>query len=276
LATPFESCVKPRQITVFCPISKIYFLRAGVFASSSRFAHFFLEIGMRVRFGECLLDAETHELLRQDQPVHLAPKAFQVLELLLETRPRVVSKSEIHEKVWPGTFVSEATLASAISDIRAAIGGGKRDARFIRTVHGVGYSFCGDATDVARSAAVVGAPCRLIWEDREIPLAVGENVLGRGEDVALRINDNSISRHHARITVGESSATLEDLGSKNGTFVHGCQIARSHCLSDGEEIRLGKVTLLFRTLSTNGSTSTLHRPQPESHARRPGQNRTAS
>jgi hypothetical protein len=61
---------------------------------------------MRIRFGECVLDSETRELLLRGSAVHLSPKGFQFLELLLESRPRALSKSEIHEKLWPGTFVS--------------------------------------------------------------------------------------------------------------------------------------------------------------------------
>jgi DNA-binding winged helix-turn-helix (wHTH) protein len=61
---------------------------------------------MRVRFGDCVLDTDTRELFRRDKPVHLPPKAFRVLELLVENRPRAVTKDEIHDKIWPGTYVS--------------------------------------------------------------------------------------------------------------------------------------------------------------------------
>jgi DNA-binding winged helix-turn-helix (wHTH) protein len=85
---------------------------------------------VRVAFGDCTLDSETRELFRNERPAHLSPKAFRLLELLLEGRPRALSKAEIHQKIWPEAFVSEATLASLIAEIREAIGDGK-DARFI-------------------------------------------------------------------------------------------------------------------------------------------------
>ena len=91
---------------MFCAIPTICFFGTGVLAVAWRFPHFFLEIRMRVRFGDCVLDTDTRELFRRDKPVHLPPKAFRVLELLVENRPRAVTKDEIHDKIWPGTYVS--------------------------------------------------------------------------------------------------------------------------------------------------------------------------
>jgi len=96
---------------------------------------------VRVQFGDCTLDSDTRELFRGAEPVHLSPKAFRLLELLLEARPRALAKAEIHEKIWPDAVVSEATLASLIAEIREAIGDAGKDGRFIRTIHGFGYAF---------------------------------------------------------------------------------------------------------------------------------------
>ena len=60
---------------------------------------------MRVRFGECVLDSDTRQLSVLGETVHLSPKAFQFLELLLESRPKALSRTQIHERLWPGTFV---------------------------------------------------------------------------------------------------------------------------------------------------------------------------
>ncbi len=214
---------------------------------------------MRVRFGDCVLDTDTRELFRNDEPVHLPPKAFRVLELLVENRPRAVAKGEIHDKIWPGTYVSEATLASAISDIRAAIGEGGQDFRFIRTVHGHGYAFSGEATNLTVTPLVVGTPYRLVHAEAEIPLSMGENLLGRDSGVQIRINDASVSRQHARITVGESSATIQDLGSKNGTFLRESRLDSPRLLADGDEIRVGDVLITFRFTGGDQSTRTAGR-----------------
>jgi DNA-binding winged helix-turn-helix (wHTH) protein len=214
---------------------------------------------MRVRFGECVLDSDSRELFHREKLVHVLPKAFQLLELLLAKRPRALSKQEIHDVVWPGTFVSEATLARAISDIRAAIGEEGREAGSIRTVHGFGYAFSAAAIDATVTAAPAGPSCYLIWEDRVITLATGNNLLGRAEDAGVRINDPSVSRHHARIVLHDR-ATLEDLGSKNGTFVRDSRITQPTRLMNGDAIRLGEIDLTVRLVSADDTTKTVEHP----------------
>jgi len=211
---------------------------------------------MRVRFGDCVLDTDTRELFRKEKAVHLPPTAFRLLELLVESRPKVLSKDQIHEKVWPGTFISEATLASAISDIRIAIGDTGKKPRFIRTVHGYGYAFKGEAAE-GTAPAIVGTGCTVLWRDCEIPLRSGETLIGRGPRVGIVVQDDSVSRQHARILVGDGSARLEDLGSKNGTFVNTARVTQARPLIDGDEIRLGDVTMTFRRVSEETSTRTV-------------------
>ena len=212
---------------------------------------------MRASFGDCTFDGETRELFRLGQPIHLSPKAFRLLELLLESRPRALSKAEIHEKIWPDAFVSEATLASLVAEIREAIGEGGKDARLLRTVHGFGYSFAGTATEIPRAGATPApSPWRLIWDERVIPLPEGETVLGRDPEVGVRIPTESVSRRHARIVVARGAATLEDLGSKNGTWLSGERIAGPRPLAHDDQIRLGRIELRIRTVSEEHSTAT--------------------
>jgi hypothetical protein len=218
---------------------------------------------VRVAFGDCTVDAETREIFRKEKPVHLSPKAFRLLELLLAGRPRAFSKAEIHQKIWPEAFVSEATLASLIAEIREAIGEDGKDARCIRTVHGFGYSFAGLASDAPRLPPPGAESCwRLIWDDREIRLREGETIIGRDHLAAIRIPSESISRRHACIAVAESAATLEDLGSKNGTWLRGEKIREPKPLEDGDSIRLGSVTFTLRVVSGDGSTATQIEPSP--------------
>jgi len=211
---------------------------------------------MRVQFGDCVLDTDTRELFRKEQAVHLPPTAFRLLEVLVESRPKALSKDQIHEKVWPGTFISEATLASAISDIRGAIGDTGKKPRFIRTVHGYGYAFSGEAEGFT-PPAFVGTGCTVLWRDCEIPLQPGETLIGRGPRVGIVVQDDSVSRQHARILVGNGFVRLEDLGSKNGTFVNAARVTQARPLIDGDEIRLGDVTMTFRRLSEETSTRTV-------------------
>src|ERR1700730_14774281 len=100
---------------------------------------------MRVRFGECLLDTDSRQLFRGKEEVHLSPKAFELLMLLVTGRPRALSKRELHEAIWPATFVTDDSLARLITEIRATIGDDAREARFVRTVYGFGYAFTDSA-----------------------------------------------------------------------------------------------------------------------------------
>ena len=213
---------------------------------------------MRLAFGDCTLDSETRELFRNERPAHLSPKAFRLLELLLEGRPRAFSKAEIHETIWPDAIVSEATLASLIAEIREAIGEGAKDARYIRTVHGFGYSFAGEASDVPRERRGSSEPSSwtLIWDDRVIPVPEGETILGRDPLAGIRIASESVSRRHARIVIARGTATIEDLHSKNGTYLRGARISAPRTLQDGDSLRIGSITLTLRAVSEDKSTMT--------------------
>ena len=135
-----------------------------------------------VHFGEFALDRDGRRLLRGEQALHLGPKAFDLLELLLADRPRVVTKQRIRDRLWPATFVSESTFLTVVTDLRTVLGDDPKRPRFVRTVHGRGYAFCGEAREVAPTAEPPAAPprqLRLVLEDREIQLRQGENLLGR-------------------------------------------------------------------------------------------------
>jgi DNA-binding winged helix-turn-helix (wHTH) protein len=217
------------------------------------------EAAMRVRFGECLLDSETRELHVRGEPVHLQPKAFQFLELLLQNRPKALSKDAIHEKLWPGTFVSDGTLTSLLAEVRDAVLDDARRSRFIRTVHRFGYAFCGEVQLVRDQASPVAgqrSACWLVRGRRRYALATGESILGRDPGAAVSIDDRSVSRRHARIVVEDEGATLEDLGSKNGTFIGEQKVGSPTPLSDGDRIRIGSVALTLRIFPVPDSTET--------------------
>lgn len=211
---------------------------------------------MRVRFGRCLFDGDARELRRDGVPQPLSPKAFQFLELLLQERPRAMAKQEIHERLWPDSFVSDSSLARLAAEVRSALGDDAKAPRLLRTVHRFGYAFSGDV--IAEGAAPGDAPaqCRLVWAERHIPLASGENLLGRASDARVVIDLARVSRHHARIVVESAKAVLEDLGSKNGTFLRGQPLLAAMELADGDEICIGPAVLVFRTSVGNSTTET--------------------
>src|SRR5258705_9711151 len=96
---------------------------------------------MHIRCGECTFDAVRRQVRRGDEPVHLSPRAFDLLALLIARRPRALSKDELLTALWPQTFVTEANLAGLIAEIRRELGEDAREPRFLRTVHGFGYAF---------------------------------------------------------------------------------------------------------------------------------------
>ena len=214
----------------------------------------FVGLAGQLSFGGFTLDVESRQLHRgtDAQAVHLSPKGFELLRILIEARPRAIAKRELHERLWPDTFVSEATLSSLVAEVREALGERGRQAQFIRTLHGYGYSF---AADAAPSASGVGAISNwVVCAGREIALADGEHILGRDADAKVELRSPAVSRHHARIVISGTSATLEDLGSKNGTTVRGQAVTAPVQLADGDEIRIGSFVLSYRTVSAKGST----------------------
>ena len=218
---------------------------------------------VRVVFGDFELDAAQRLLLRHGSETPLSPKAFRLLELLLDRRPEAISKEELVEHLWEGTFVSDASLHNLVAEIRAALDDDPRTARFIRTVSRHGYAFHGEArlspaADIAPSSGTPSGP-RLVWRRREWPLSEGSNVIGRDRDCAVSIDSRTVSRHHAKIVVTSGATTIEDLDSKNGTSVEGQKVTRPVALEDGARVRIGSVTMTFRTLDSQLSTLTERR-----------------
>lgn len=214
---------------------------------------------MRVRFGDCVLDSETRQLFVGGKEVHLQPKAFQFLELLVENRPKALSKGDIHDKLWPGTFVSDGTLTSLLAEIRDAVGDDARNSRFVRTVHRFGYAFCGQAQETSKRPSEGSRMRSVFWlirGRRRFALPAGETIIGRDPGAAVFLDDASISRRHARIVVSDDGATLEDLGSKNGTHVGDRKIEAPVPLADGDAIRVGSVSLTLRIYPMPDSTLT--------------------
>jgi DNA-binding winged helix-turn-helix (wHTH) protein len=221
----------------------------------------------RLRFGDCVFDGSTREIFRGEQPAAISPKAFALLELLLDARPAAVSKADIHEKLWPGIHVSEANLPNLIVELRAALGDDARHPQIIRTVSRFGYAFSAEARpDRRRSEAEEGASpffYRLVWGRREIALDAGENLIGREREAVVWIDDESVSRRHARILIGSDGVTIEDLGSKNGTTVGDRKIEGPTRLTEKDLVKIGPATLRLRILKRTGSTLSSMKERPE-------------
>ena len=217
---------------------------------------------MRIRFGPFTLDLDTRQLTHGSREIHLSPKAFELLRTLVLKRPKVLSKAVLQQGLWPETFVAEANLSNLVAEIREALGDRARAPLFIRTAHGFGYAFCGDATTLpdSREAALDRPSCWLEWNRRRFPLSVGEHVIGRDPDVAIRLDGSTVSRRHARIVVTAEGAVLEDFGSKNGTFRGGEPVSAPVQLADGDAIHIGSLLVTFHVRALLMSTDTQARP----------------
>jgi DNA-binding winged helix-turn-helix (wHTH) protein len=221
---------------------------------------------MKVRFRSFVFDSGARELLRDagrpqgsPQPVHLSPKAFDILQILVERRPNVVTKETLMAEVWPDKIVEEANLAIAVGEIRKALGDDSKSPEIIVTVPRRGYRFAAEAIEVdLRSGVRHDAYLRwwLTWNDKTLPLREGENLVGRHPASAVWINATSVSRTHARIVVADGAAVIEDCGSRNGTLVGGTRITGPRPLVDGDVVVLGSETAVFRQWSDDDAVGT--------------------
>lgn len=225
---------------------------------------------MRLRFDSFTLDTDTRQLFSGDREVHLSPKAFDLLAILLDNRPVVVNKEVLRERLWGKTNVVDANLNNLASEIRAALGDDSQHPRFLRTAHRVGYAFCGTIIDASteqrRTTTLARAPrFWLIWNERTLVLGEGSTILGRDPECPVWIDVPGVSRRHARIQLVESgsgtSAVIEDLGSTNGTFVDDVPVVGVQPLLDGQRIHFGPLEARFRLMPSGVPTVKATRPK---------------
>ena len=203
----------------------------------------------KILIGAFAFDAARRQLVGASGAVELPSKEFELLSLLVSKRPDAVSKEEIQNALWPRTSVTEASLTSLVRELRAKLGQAGRKSP-IRTLHGFGYALAAED-----GPAGGGATPRLVRGAKEVAVSSPELVLGREPGLPGTIESDSVSRRHARLTWDGQDAILEDLGSKNGTFVGGVRISAPVVLKDGDEVRLGLATFVFRAAPTGASTT---------------------
>jgi DNA-binding winged helix-turn-helix (wHTH) protein len=212
---------------------------------------------MAYRFGPFLYDPVSRGLLREGVETPLTHKGRELLLLFLHHPGRMLTHQEISERVWPDVAITDDAVRFQVVELRKAFGSDGKD--FIRTVRREGYRWEAPVRAEARSAVAPSVQeadggrrtprYRLVLESREVQLLEGENVIGRDPDAVLWIDHASVSRRHARIVVAGVETTIEDLGSKNGTFLRGKKLHGPAPIADGDKIRVGPETMVFRELS---------------------------
>jgi len=209
---------------------------------------------VRFQFSNFIVDDETRQLLRDGVDVHLSPKALDLLVLLVGERPRALTKADLHKRIWPKTFVSDASLAMLIAEIRSALGETAREPRFLRTVHRHGYAFQESARELSATADA-STSYWLVLESSQVALLPGDNIVGRDPQARVWIDAPSVSRRHARLHVNGNGVTLEDLGSKNGTHAGDARVTSATRLHNGDAMRFGSVGATLRAWSPDPTKS---------------------
>ena len=222
---------------------------------------------MRLQFDDLTFDDDTRQLWVRGEEIRLSPKAFDLLALLVARRPNAVSKTDIRGQLWPRTFVSDSSLPSLVSEIRDAIGDSRRKPGLVRTVHRFGYAFQAESAPMPHqaAAAISGPNAWLLGRTAEVALLPGENVLGREGDGIILMKSSTVSRRHARIVINAKGALIEDLKSKNGTFVNDRRVSGPTPVAEGDQVRIGSLLFTFRRSQGSQSTETQSRTGKRLH-----------
>ena len=207
-----------------------------------------------VCFDGFVLDRARRLLTREGDVLHLTPKAFDLLALLVDQAPRVVPKRELHERLWKETFVSDATLVSVVKELRRVLDDRSPDRPIIRTAHRVGYAFCRSVEGPNPSRP--GLAHWVIVDQRRITLQAGANVIGRDPTSIVCLDSAAVSRRHACIIIDSGGVRLQDLGSKNGTKIGDRPVVGESSLRDGDAIEIGPSRLVYRTSAAGATTET--------------------
>ena len=209
-----------------------------------------------VRFGEFEFDPAAGDLRRLGRRIPIQEQPLKLLEMLVARAGQLVTRQELCHCLWPEAFVDfDNGLNNAVSRLRTALGDSAATPQFVETMGRRGYRFIG-TIQLGREAAGP-SPVRawLIGSGERVALKAGENVLGRRAPDVVELPSPTVSRRHARITVGEETL-IEDPGSKNGTFVEERRVSRPVRLTDGAQVRIGSLTLRFTVVSNSDETRT--------------------
>lgn len=222
----------------------------------------------RIQFAEFELDLAAYILRSGGERVRLEKMPMEVLILLVRASGALVERGEIQAALWGSdVFVEhDAAINTAVRKIRQALGDDAERPRFVETVVGKGYRFVACLESLRSHEPPNAIASVRLAERRTFPsyslsrgvdefiLEAGVTVLGRDPSAGIYVEHPSVSRHHARIAIDGGEAVLEDLQSRNGTFLDGRQIDAPMVIHHGAVIALGAITLTFCVLSAPAST----------------------
>jgi len=235
--------------------------------------------GRVARFGAFDLDARTGELRKRGVRVRLQEQPFQLLAALVEHAGDLVTRDELRRRLWPlsTTIAFDQAVNNAVAKIRIALSDSAESPRFVETLARRGYRFIEDvewvgdpgdapAPQPAAAPAARAAIVRLTTDDRTVVLTEGCHIVGRDPDASVWIDSAVVSRHHARLVVQRDGITIEDLDSRNGTFVNGARIVAVSALAHGDQIRIATHALVVHVSigkTANGTADIVPQPAGE-------------
>lgn len=210
------------------------------------------------QLGRWRVDPSACELRDGETTIRLRPKVMELLAAFARNPGEVLSKHCLLDMVWADVTVGDASLTVAVGELRDALGDNSEKPEFIETIPRRGYRLIAPVSypAVSRNQAEVSR-FWLTGAGVELVLRQGENLIGRSPEAFVRIDSPKVSRNHARITIDGDTAVVEDLGSKNGTFIGDARIEVPTPLAHGDQLRLGQLAaILSVNVVDHGSTIT--------------------
>jgi DNA-binding winged helix-turn-helix (wHTH) protein len=207
------------------------------------------------RVGEWTADPAGLAVTDGERVVRLRPKVMDLLTALASRPGEVLSKGELLDLVWSDVTVGDASLVVAVGELRSVLGDRTDEPSYIETIPRRGYRLV---------AAVEGLSPRndartrfsLIGKAGIIPLAGGRTVIGRDAACDVHLDSDHVSRHHAALEISGDRVLIEDLGSKNGTYVGERRIEGSVQLRPGDCIRFGRQAAVLQLAAEAAPTVT--------------------
>lgn len=207
--------------------------------------------------GEWTVCPGRNRLVRGEQEERLEPRVMDLLVYLAERPGQVVSSEQIVDEVWSCHVVARSALSRSLALLRKALGDDARDPRYLETIPKRGYRLVAEVRPRVGDAEPEPAGCGLVVNGRWLRLTEGTTVIGRSSAADLRLDAPGVSRRHASITVRGDQVLLEDLGSKNGTFLDGRPVDDPTPVPDGARLVIGQQVLVFRCSDLERSTETV-------------------
>jgi DNA-binding winged helix-turn-helix (wHTH) protein len=216
--------------------------------------------GPAFHLGDWKVEPILFRITRGDEVHQLRPRAMEVLQCLAEAAGAVVRRQELIDRVWRTEFVTTNALTHVVAELRTALGDEAERPIYIETIPRRGYRLLAPVSCLgARPRASTSEASGFALLDEGggvIELYPGANLIGRAQDAAVRIDTSEVSRRHAVIVVDGPVATIEDLGSKNGTFLRGRRLTSPANLRDADEIQIGVNVARFRVVVADERTKT--------------------